>query len=106
MPWLLASSAPPGGTMGAVTRGTPGALLLLRLALPGPLLHAPGVADPFRLDPPTHLWAAFGTAQPLNAAVAVPAVPSLRGVELAWQAVELPLAGGWFVSQPAITFAF
>jgi hypothetical protein len=106
MPSVRSSSAPPGGTITAISNGTPGDALFLVLGLPGPELVVPGVADSVWIEPAGHLWAAFGVTPPLAGSVVVPPLQALLGVELAWQTIAFSAATGLAVSQPSIAFVY
>lgn len=92
MPTVLGSSAAPGGTLQAVVPGPTGAPSMLLAGWPAYPYALPGFTDPIGIDPVSARVTAVGTP-PLTATLPVPNLPSLLGVQLAWQAVAATPAG-------------
>jgi len=104
LPSLRTVSAPPGGTVHADVTTPLGELVLLAVALPGPVLAVPGVDGTFWLDPGTAFLATFGIPQPgapVQHSIAVPSGPALVGARFAWQAVAYSAADGLRASNPS-----
>jgi hypothetical protein len=105
LPSLRTISAPPGGVVHADVTTPVGELVMLALALPGPVLPVPGIDGTFRLDPATAAVVALGVPQssaPVTHAIAVPNTQAMVGALWAWQAVAWSAADGLRVSNPSI----
>ncbi|MCA8950654.1 MAG: hypothetical protein KDE27_14225 [Planctomycetes bacterium] len=107
MPHLLATGAPPGGTLTATTATEDGDLVALAVGLPGPTTTTvPGISDPFWFGMNTYFAHTIGVQQsgtPVSGAIAVPSATAFEGVELVWHAVCYGAATGLQNSNPAIS---
>jgi len=104
MPGVTSTSTSPGSSMLVSTQSEPGDLIVLLFGFPGQPLPVPGFADAFWLDPLYHFFFQVGVqngAAPLQATLAVPNQPALRGMRVCWQSVAAGAATGLSVSNPS-----
>ncbi len=97
-----------GGTAEVAVRGPAGDLGVMLGGLPTLPFPVLGLRDPMFLQPGTEVVLGIGTlgASPIQASVAIPATPALRGTRLCWQAVSLGPNYRVQLSNPAISTAW
>lgn len=90
MPRITATSASPGGSIGATLLG-PASIAALLVGLPAPPTTLPGFSDPFSVDPNAFYVLALGglTGTGLVGTFAVPNQPDLVGSRLVWHGVTI-----------------
>jgi hypothetical protein len=104
MPTVAASTDSQGGVAIASLRGPVGGIGALYLGLPGQPTVVPPLVDAILLAPSTENLQAFGVLGPsLSASYAVPPLPLLLGVRVAWQGATADAASGVQVSN-AVTY--
>ncbi len=104
LPSLRTQPAGPGGAVIADVTAPLGELVLLAVALPGPVTAVPGVDGSLWLDAATAVPVAVGVPQtgaPVQHAINVPNTPALLAARFCWQAVAWSATDGLRASNPS-----
>ncbi len=107
MPILEAGTAALGGNIPARLYGPLGHLGAIAVSFPSLVSAVPPIPGPVWLDPVSVVVQGIGTPaplQPVTTVTTVPNDPTLRGLELAWQAFTFEATVGLQASNPAVRF--
>lgn len=103
---VLASDAPPGGSLGATRYATSPDAFFLLIGVAAPAVVVPFVPLPVWFDPAAFAVHAAGigpTATGFATTLPVPNTAALRGAQFVWHSLDLTPSGSWDLSSPSPT---